>query len=106
MPGQKSIGGNDTGKAGEAFSSNRLALGGQTTALVLIEARSLGQLLFKDLEGRGSPPEDIRLRVAGGDSSNQQHKRAENVRASFGEFPFSVILYRANLRKHSIASKR
>ena len=38
MPGQKSIGGNDAGKAGEAFSSNRLALGGQTTALIVVEA--------------------------------------------------------------------
>jgi len=50
VPGQKCIGGNDASKAGEAFSSNRLAFGGQTTALVRIEARSLGQLLLKDAD--------------------------------------------------------
>jgi len=48
MPGQKSIRGNDAGKASEAFSSNRLALGGQTTALSVIEAWPLAQLLLED----------------------------------------------------------
>jgi len=48
VPGQKSTGGNDAGKAGEAFSSNRLALGGQTTALIVVEARPLAQLLLED----------------------------------------------------------
>jgi hypothetical protein len=35
-------------KAGMAFSSNRLALGGQRTALVVVEAGPLAQLLMED----------------------------------------------------------
>src|SRR5882724_9979877 len=48
VPGQKSIGGDDAGKAGEVFSSNRLAFGGQTTALIVVKARPLAQLLLED----------------------------------------------------------
>jgi hypothetical protein len=48
VPGQKRIGCNDAGKARENLPPNGLGLGSQSTALIVVEARPLAQLLLED----------------------------------------------------------
>ncbi len=48
VPGQQRIGGNNSGKEGEAFSPDRFALGRETTALIVGEAGAPAQLLLKN----------------------------------------------------------
>jgi hypothetical protein len=47
VPGQKRIGSHNSGQAQENLPSNGLAPGGQSTTLIVVEARPLAQLLLE-----------------------------------------------------------